>query len=1459
MEGKSEPKSNAEGPAKRKSRHGESGGYESSEGDNIKVYVRVRPPAENLESGVDRTPCIEVTSANSLLLHSRPEPKTFSFDHVADTNTMQEEVFGAVAKNIVEGCVDGYNGTIFAYGQTGSGKTFTMLGPAEGEAECFTHELRGVIPRCFEYLFSLIKREQEKHGDHLEFLCQCSFLEIYNEQIFDLLDPASSGLALREDLKKGIFVCGLLERDVTSAKEAYNVLNSGWLNRRVASTSMNRESSRSHAVFTVTLQSREKKNNMSNIKVSRLHLVDLAGSERQRDTHAEGLRLKEASSINKSLSALGNVIMALVDITHGKNRHIHYRDSKLTFLLRDSLGGNARTYIIANVHPSAKCFGETLSTLNFARRAKMIKNKAVINEDSTGSVIALQAEIKKLREEVSRLRAGAPIPIREKSTPDNDAALQRQNSSDGNNNEYSQQYREWKEMILAATEARERAEQEKLILVEKVQKLEELCSKKDKFVMSTKMILKFRESHIAKLERMRKSSKEDLEKEEDTRDQQIQLLKEEISMLKEQVEHHPDVTRFAMQNLELRAEVKRLRTIDNEGNDITTELAKSHRYTYQLEQQLRNLLKSPQGSVDLERSLSSSLLNLEASNAELEKYKIERGQMMATLDSTREDLEQTRESLQQLKEKHVNESEGHRRKIVELEAGLSSSKKTISELERALDAYQLKTAMERTTLNEIHMQTIKTLTSPRKSPNSKRLTPQSAAKSKRGNPLTPRGNDINRLNSPVISLDEEKPPSWLKRRDSFHDTSDSEFDEPFFDFEGDDMDAEEIYSEALMDELKKLQDMNNDCLQKLQAEEAKAIRLSQTATKLDHQVQQLNNILTSEREKFAAAETELNLRNLSLTDKLKEAKGKNTILGSEVEDLKIVLQSADKELEYVKKQRDLESIEVGRKTASLESQVTKLEIENYNKQNEIESGIESIQNLQSEVETLRAELEFNQHKTDQYEELLKSERQRIRSLEQELQSTNEKLHFQTETNMNLMSTQDVQEERVRALEQCQTLQAELQKSNAQCEQQAYRIMAITQDLEECKGMVNALNKRNESDKDCVNNLMESVKGLKKVVSEKEAELGARYSELEETRSRVQELNDTLSEKERTIDKLKEKLGKEAEKINRERQQWESETSTLREDLKRTSQQCIALAKALEEQQQQYTAMQADLSSKADMITQLEDKNVKLVQSMADQEASYESRVMELQNVAQSGDSSIVIIESQSNDLEHYKATQDKLKKALESYELDCQAKNKEITSLRATVETMEELQQDKHRIEAINRELQEALDHEAKLRKESEEKHSNAIKELLLAVKEATEKATSAQQDLQSMIAKSEKWEQALAEANFNRQNAEESAEEICEELERTRELEAQMFEEKEELKSKCEKLKEEKLKMEQTIQKLGDENAKLVGHQNPQQKVQYLLSLKRDNNELRQEISKLVAEQEKCTCGDRNSKGSNS
>uniref|UniRef100_A0A4W3IAF5 Kinesin-like protein n=1 Tax=Callorhinchus milii TaxID=7868 RepID=A0A4W3IAF5_CALMI len=615
----------------------------SAEGDSIKVYVRVRPPVKGtaLFNDGDQGQCLSVISSNAVRLNSKPEPKIFTYDHVADIHTTQESVFSVVAKGIIESCMNGYNGTIFAYGQTGSGKTFTMLGPSD-DSDNFTHNLRGVIPRSFEYLFYLISREKEKAGDGKDFLCKCSFIEIYNEQIYDLLDPASSGLFLRENIKTGVFVEGVIERVVTSAAEAYQVLSMGWRNRSVASTSMNRESSRSHAVFTVTIESKEKISNLFNIRTSQLNLVDLAGSERQRDTRAEGVRLKEASSINRSLSCLGNVIMGLIDVASGKNRHICYRDSKLTFLLRDSLGGNAKTYIIANVHPGSRCFGETLSTLQFARRAKLIKNKATVNEATQGSLGHLQAEIKRLKEQLAEQRTGHI-------------------SQDSNG------------------------------LKEKIGQLKDLCAKKEKILQSNKMIVKFRETNIARLEKLQKESCGGLALDE--KDSVIGELREEIQTLKEQIEQDPRVVSYAMENRGLREENKYLRSLESvkRAGDITLHKAAK------LEKAFLEASSSEKNAGALHLT-PTTIENI--STVSQERLKARLLQAQSDMSSVKQEYEEYQELT--------------RKKQMEFESEVQCLLKANQHLENILEATKAHKRQEVSQLNKMHVETIKSLTTPTK-------------------------------------------------------------------------------------------------------------------------------------------------------------------------------------------------------------------------------------------------------------------------------------------------------------------------------------------------------------------------------------------------------------------------------------------------------------------------------------------------------------------------------------------------------------------------------------------------------------------------------------------------------------------------------------------------------------------------------------------------------------------------
>jgi kinesin family protein 3/17 len=252
---------------------------------------------------------------------------------------------------------------------------------------------QGIIPRTFSHILSVVDEGKDKK----QYLIRVSFIEIYNEQIHDLLsnDPKEK-MEMKEDPKKGVYIKDLTIKTVNNIKQMIQIMETGNNNKSTGATAMNAESSRSHSVFTIYIESSQETDGANNFKNAKLNLVDLAGSERQDKTQATGERLKEAQKINLSLSALGNVIQALVD---GKSKHIPYRDSKLTRILQDSLGGNTKTLMIAAVSPASDNFDETMSTLRYASRAKLIKNKPIVNQDPKDAMLAQYAEeIKKLRE-----------------------------------------------------------------------------------------------------------------------------------------------------------------------------------------------------------------------------------------------------------------------------------------------------------------------------------------------------------------------------------------------------------------------------------------------------------------------------------------------------------------------------------------------------------------------------------------------------------------------------------------------------------------------------------------------------------------------------------------------------------------------------------------------------------------------------------------------------------------------------------------------------------------------------------------------------------------------------------------------------------------------------------------------------------------------------------------------------
>lgn len=339
---------------------------------------------------------------------SREGSGSFTFDRVFPMDSLQTDIFDFSIRPTVDDILNGYNGTVFAYGQTGAGKSYTMMG-----SDIDDDTGKGIIPRIVEQIFASILTSPS----NMEYTVRVSYMEIYMERIRDLLVPQNDNLPVHEEKSRGVYVKGLLEVYVSSVQEVYEVMRRGGTARAVAATNMNQESSRSHSIFVITVT--QKNLETGTAKSGQLFLVDLAGSEKVGKTGASGQTLEEAKKINKSLSALGMVINALTD---GKSTHIPYRDSKLTRILQESLGGNSRTTLIINCSPSSYNDAETISTLRFGVRAKAIKNKAKVNAElspaelkqllrkAQGQVTSFENYLSALESEVQVWRSGESVP-----------------------------------------------------------------------------------------------------------------------------------------------------------------------------------------------------------------------------------------------------------------------------------------------------------------------------------------------------------------------------------------------------------------------------------------------------------------------------------------------------------------------------------------------------------------------------------------------------------------------------------------------------------------------------------------------------------------------------------------------------------------------------------------------------------------------------------------------------------------------------------------------------------------------------------------------------------------------------------------------------------------------------------------------------------------------------------------
>ncbi|XP_047456047.1 kinesin heavy chain-like [Mugil cephalus] len=650
----------------------------------VKVMCRFRPLNDAERSRGDKfTP--KFNGEDTVVVAGKP----YVFDRVLSPNTEQVQVYDACAKQIVRDVLGGYNGTIFAYGQTSSGKTHTMEGNLHDPRQM------GIIPRISRDIFDHIYSMDE----NLEFHIKVSYFEIYLDKIRDLLDVSKTNLAVHEDKNRVPFVKGCTERFVSSPEEVMDVIDEGKANRHVAVTNMNEHSSRSHSIFLINIK---QENVETEMKLSgKLYLVDLAGSEKVSKTGAEGAVLDEAKNINKSLSALGNVIAAL---SEGTKTHVPYRDSKMTRILQDSLGGNCRTTIIICCSPSIYNEAETKSTLMFGQRAKTIKNTVSVNLELTAEEWkkkyekekeksrSLSIVIQKLENELKRWRKGESVPLEEqlssrnkKSTIETTAVIdsmapppaplseeektqyetlianlyQQLDDKDDEINQHSQTSEKLKQQLIDQDELLASGRQDYERLLEEMSRLQrdsDSAKEEVKEVLQALEELAVNYDHKSQEVEIKNRCNEQLNEELAHKTVILETVQRELSLLQEVSSHHKkrsaDIISLLLRDLSDIGSVlgtTELKAMTEVSGVMEDEFTTARLYISKMKSEVKSLMSR---SKQLEVSVMEKSCRMEANEKELSTSQLLVSQLQAKLVSLSDDLQMVEQKKRKLEESH---------------------------------------------------------------------------------------------------------------------------------------------------------------------------------------------------------------------------------------------------------------------------------------------------------------------------------------------------------------------------------------------------------------------------------------------------------------------------------------------------------------------------------------------------------------------------------------------------------------------------------------------------------------------------------------------------------------------------------------------------------------------------------------------------------------------------------------
>lgn len=668
---------------------------------NIKVICRFRPLNES-EQNRGSEVCVQFQSDTSLKIPNDNPNTIYTFDKVFTPQSSQQEIYNTAAKPIVESVMKGFNGTVFAYGQTSSGKTFTMMGTGPHD-----NKLKGIIPRMVETVFDDIRSAL----DSTEFVLKISYCEIYLEKIKDLIDPKKVNLKIHENKTTGVYIEGLTECGVASEEEVYDLMTLGSNNREVAYTNMNAGSSRSHSLFVITVAQTNAKDLSS--KKGKLFLVDLAGSEKVGKTGAAGMRLEEAKNINKSLTVLGLVINNLTD---GKSSHIPYRDSKLTRILQDSLGGNSKTSLIITCSPSPYNEAETVSTLKFGLRAKSIKNKAKVNREYT--VAELKLMLARTQEDLeSKNQIIKALEGRLKGELGIDFVMSNTASSSFDMEEIMSEIEEYKEKLSNITELYQKTQIDQKILegevkniensYKKVQKQNEMLVDKNELLEETcKDLESHIERHLIVKEKLEKNQEDSmkkllgLESELRSKTDHINKLKQELNSKDFKTPARAISMSFAMPSINS-TDREEIESLYDKISAMSVELKESDQKYLNLSLSYEEKLSSKNNEL---KSLFEQLEVIKKEKIELKNYvkQLEKNheESMKSSSSTTEEkinqieeyykikIEREREQWNKEKEEIMNDLNNRIERVIHLEMQMDNQKDLIFDVQKRMSIEQ---------------------------------------------------------------------------------------------------------------------------------------------------------------------------------------------------------------------------------------------------------------------------------------------------------------------------------------------------------------------------------------------------------------------------------------------------------------------------------------------------------------------------------------------------------------------------------------------------------------------------------------------------------------------------------------------------------------------------------------------------------------------------------------------------